>query len=148
MDSLVADVLRRKGRVIHHIDPGATVFEAISKMVELNIGSLLVTDKEGDVAGIMTSRDYLKKVALQGRSSRTTFVAEIMDQDITAVSEGYTITQCLFVMSQKRCHYLPVVDDGVVVGMMSMGDCAREIARDQAVMVQYFVDFIYQRYPA
>lgn len=147
MDSLAGDVLNQKGRQVHGIEPGATVFDAISKMVDLNIGSLLVFDADASIAGILTSRDYLKKVVLQGRSSRTTFVAEIMTPEVIVISEAYSIPQCLMLMTQQRCHYLPVVTDGQVVGMLSIGDCAREIAYDRDVTVQYLVDFIYRRYP-
>jgi CBS domain-containing protein len=147
METLVGDVLNQKGRFVHSIDPGATVFDAISKMVDFNIGSLLVAGADGELVGIMTSRDYLKKVVLLGRSSRTTFVAEIMTPEVAVISEGFTIPQCLYLMTERRCHYLPVVRDGRLDGVISIGDCAREIARDRDITVQYFVDFIQRRYP-
>ncbi len=147
MDSLVGDVLNQKGWFVHTIEQGATVFDAINEMVERNIGALVVTDDAGQMVGILTERDYLTQVALEGRSSRTTFVHEIMTEQVVVIESGFTIRQCLFLMTEKRCRHLPVIRDGSVVGMISIGDCAREIAHDREVTVQYFVDFIQRRYP-
>lgn len=148
MDSLVGDVLNHKGWFVHKIDQGDTVFSAIEKMVDLNIGSLVVTDDDGEMVGIMTERDYLAKVALEGRSSKTTFIYEIMTKQVVVIEAGFNMRQCLFLMTEKRCRHLPVVRDGKVEGLISIGDCAREIAHDRDVTVQYFVDFIQRRYPA
>ena len=147
MESLVCDVLDKKGWFVHTTEPGVTVFDAIDKMVELNIGALVVVDEEGNLAGILTERDYLRKIAIEGRSSRTTFVQEVMTENVLVIQPSFTIKQCLWLMTEKRCRHLPVVDDGALRGMISIGDCAREIARDNEVTVQYFVDFIARRYP-
>ncbi|AWV88513.1 CBS domain-containing protein [Bradymonas sediminis] len=147
MNSMVGDLLNRKGRFVHSIDPGATVFDAISKMVDLSIGSLLVVDNTQALAGIITSTDYLKKVALQGRSSRTSFVIEIMNPDLVFINERFSIPRCLYLMTEHRVHYLPVLEDGELSGIISIGDCAREIAYDHDVTVQYFTDLIERRYP-
>ena len=148
MDSLVGDVLNQKGWFIHTIDPGATVFEAIEEMVDLNIGALVVKNDRDELVGIMTERDYLTKIALEGRSSKTTFVQEIMTDQVVVIEAGFDIRQCLFLMTEKRCRHLPVLRDGSVEGLISIGDCAREIAHDRDITVQYFVDFIQRRYPA
>lgn len=147
MNSIVADLLNNKGRFVHCIQPGATVFDAISKMVDLRIGSLLVIDEHEALVGIVTSNDYLKKVALMGRSSRTTFVIEIMCADLVFINEAFTIPQCLLLMTERRIHYLPVLEEGEVSGIISIGDCAREIAYDHDITIQYFTDFIERRYP-
>lgn len=148
MDSLVGDVLNHKGWLVHTIEPGATVFDAIREMVDLNIGALVVTDDNGQMVGIMTERDYLSKVALKGRSSRTTFVQEIMTDQVVVIQSDFTIRQCLVLMTEKRCRHLPVIKNGSVEGLISIGDCAREISDDREITVQYFVDFIQRRYPA
>lgn len=148
MDSTVGDVLNHKGWFVHSVGPGETVFDAISTMVELNIGALVVVDDNDSLVGIMTERDYLKKIALQGRSSRTTFVQEIMTEKVVVIEPGFTVKQCLYLMTEKRCRHLPVIQDGRVRGLISIGDCAREIAHDATITVQYFVDFIRGRYPA
>jgi CBS domain-containing protein len=148
MDSLVGDVLNHKGWFVHTIEPGATVFDAIKNMVDLKIGALVVTDDDDQMVGIVTERDYLTKVALEGRSSRTTFVQEIMTEQVVVIQSSFTIEQCLLLMTEKRCRHLPVIRDGGVVGLISIGDCAREISDDRNITVQYFVDFIQRRYPA
>ncbi len=148
MDSFVGEVLNHKGWYIHTIAPQATVFDAIGKMVDLNIGALVVAAHDGTLAGIVTERDYLKKVAIKGRSSRSTFVHEIMTEQVVVIESGFTMRHCLYLMTQQRCRHLPVIRDGSVAGIISIGDCAREIARDHEVTVQYFVDFIQRRYPA
>jgi CBS domain-containing protein len=148
MDTLVGDILNHKGWHVHAIGPGATVFEAIKEMVDLNIGALVVTDDAGQMVGIMTERDYLTKVALEGRSSRTTFVQEIMTDQVVVIQSDFTIEQCLVLMTEKRCRHLPVIRNSSVEGIISIGDCAREISDDRQITVQYFVDFIHRRYPA
>lgn len=148
MDSFVAEVLNQKGWFVHTITPQATVFEAIDRMVDLNVGALVVAGDDGALLGIVTERDYLRKVALKGRSSRTTLVQEIMSEQVVVIEPGFTMRQCLYLMTQKRCRHLPVIRDGSLEGVISIGDCAREIARDHEVTVQYFVDFIQRRYPA
>ncbi|MFP4599753.1 MAG: CBS domain-containing protein [Persicimonas sp.] len=147
MESLVGDVLNKKGWFIHTIEGEATVFEAISKMVELNIGSLVVCDEHCHIAGIMTERDYLTKIALKGRSSSETKVEEIMTKKVVVIEPGFTIKQCLYLMTEKRCRHLPVIRDGGVAGLISIGDCAREISYDREITVRYFTDFIQRRYP-
>jgi signal-transduction protein with cAMP-binding, CBS, and nucleotidyltransferase domain len=147
MDSSARDILNKKGWQVHTIEPQATVFEAIDKMVDLNIGALVVTGDDGSLEGMITERDYLTKVALKGRSSRSTTVAEIMTSDLVVIETGYTVRHCLWLMTEHRCRHLPVVKDGAVIGLVSTGDCAREIASDRQITVQYFVDFIARRYP-
>jgi CBS domain-containing protein len=148
MDCLVGDVLNHKGWFVHTIGPGATVFEAIKEMVDLKVGALVVTDDDGQMVGILTERDYLMKVALEGHSSRRTFVQEIMTELVVVVESDFTIRQCLLLMTEKRCRHLPVIKNDSVSGLISIGDCAREISDDREITVQYFVDFIQRRYPA
>jgi len=130
------------------VRPDATVYEAVSRMVRRNIGALVVTDDRGELRGIITERDYLRKVVVLGRTSPTTLVDQIMTGDVVTVSPRSTLNDCLVLMTRQRCRHLPVVDAGVVCGVVSIGDCAREIADHSEVVIQYYTDFIAGRYPA
>ena len=122
----IDDVLCRKGTAVHTISPGATVFEAIGRMVEHNVGSLLVTDEDGDPVGIITERDYLRKVALRGRTSQTTAVSEIMTVGIIAVSADDNVDDCLALMTVRRIRHLPVLEHGRPIGLVSVGDLVKQ----------------------
>src|SRR6185436_15304536 len=122
----IDDVLCRKGTAVHTISPGATVFEAIGRMVEHNVGSLLVTDEDGEPVGMITERDYLRKVALLGRTSHTTRVEEIMTIGIISVSLADDVDDCLALMTVRRIRHLPVLDHGRPVGLVSVGDLVKQ----------------------
>src|SRR5689334_14022418 len=120
----VFQLLAIKGRTIHTIDKSATVFEAISKMVTNNVGALVV--KAGSQpCGILTERDYLRKVALHGRASRTTFVEEIMSKELVCVALDTDIEGCMKLMTKNRIRHLPVFDGGTLVGVVSIGDVVK-----------------------
>src|SRR5690606_4622874 len=104
----VSQLLAIKGQVVHTIDKTATVFDAIGKMVTRNVGALVVMDG-ADPVGMLTERDYLRKVALQGRSSRTTLVKEIMSDRLLFVGLDTEIEECMTLMTQKRLRHLPVI---------------------------------------
>src|SRR5262245_25054283 len=122
----IDDVLCRKGTAVHTISPEATVFEAIGRMVEHNVGSLLVADGDGEPVGIITERDYLRKVALCGRTSHTTAVREIMSVGVISVCSADDVDDCLALMTMRRIRHLPVVDDGRLVGLVSVGDLVKQ----------------------
>jgi CBS domain-containing protein len=121
----IEDVLRTKGTRIHTISPDATVYEAIERMVERNVGSLIVTYSDGPPLGIVTERDYLKKVALLGRTSRTTTVREIMSRAIVTVSSSDDVDYCLGLMTEHRVRHLPVIVRGKLGGIVSVGDLVK-----------------------
>jgi CBS domain-containing protein len=117
-------VLGDKGWAVHTVSPDATVFDAIGR-VEHNVGSLMVADADGHPLGIVTERDYLRKVALQGRTSRATFVREIMSSELVTVAPCDDIEDCLALMTERRVRHLPVLDAGRLVGIVSVGDIVK-----------------------
>ena len=138
---LVQHLLDSKGRGIIAIKPDASVLDAIQLMADKTVGSLLVM--EGDeLKGIVTERDYARKVIIKGRSSKSTQVGEIMTAKVcTASSEG-TVNECMTVMTNRKIRHLPVVDDGVVVGMISIGDLVQAIISDQKEEIEHLEHYI------
>ncbi len=140
MQTSVSTILRRKGAQVVTIAPDATVFEAIGRMVEHNVGALVV-DLGGPV-GIFTERDYLRRIALEGRTSRTTRVDEVMTSELITVGPDSGAEACLQLMTEHRIRHLPVMADGRLVGVVSIGDCVRSLlegARDRADELERFV---------
>ncbi len=141
MHQLLSSILEEKSGDVLQIDGGATVFEAITKMVDANVGSLLVTE-EGEIAGIMTERDYLRRVTLQGRTDKETAVREIMSSPLVVATPETSIDECMAMMTDRRIRHLPVVDDGAVVGVVSIGDLVKFRAKEQAFEIKYLTDYI------
>ena len=136
----VSDILRNKGEVLK-IDADATVFDAIKKIVENNVGSILVT-RGDDVVGIMTERDYLRKIAIFGRTSHDTLVHEIMSSPLIYVTPETTIEESMAIMTDRRIRHLPVVEDGNVVGIVSIGDVVKFQSREQSFHIKYLTEYI------
>ena len=143
----VADVLAKKGNQVYTIERTAMVFEAVQRMVEVNTGSLLVTHG-GEVCGIVSERDYLRNIVLEGRTSKTTQVREIMTANVICVDPNYSIEECMAIMTEKRIRHLPVVDGGKLVGLVSIGDLVKQLSSDQKHQIQYLTDYITGKYPA
>lgn len=139
----VRDVLRHKGPTVLSIGPAATVYEAIEMMERHRVGSLVVIDGAGRLAGMLTERDYLRKVALHGRSDRTTRVSEIMTPEVTTAAPDDDVEACLQVMTRKRFRHLPVLDArGGVVGIVSIGDLVKAVVEDQQVELHHLHTYI------
>jgi len=139
--SRLAEILYEKGSNVFTIDAGASVFEAVQRMVEENIGSLLVTER-GEIAGIVTERDYLRRVTLEGRTDRETAVREIMSKPIIAVAPDMTVDECMALMTDRRIRHVPVVDEGHVVGLVSIGDLVKFKSKQQTFEIQFLNDYI------
>ena len=138
----VSDILDAKGRNVLRIDGSATVYEAIAKMVDGNVGALLVYDGER-LEGIVTERDYLRRVALQGRDERTTPVREIMSTELVYVGPDASIDECMAVMTERRIRHLPVLaEEREVVGIVSIGDVVKFQSREQSVQIRFLTDYI------
>lgn len=142
--SQVSEILTEKGRRVLKIDADASVLEAVELMVEENVGSLLVTDS-GDVTGIVTERDYLRRVALEGRTDAETSVREIMSSPLIVVTPETAIAECMALMTNKRIRHLPVVDAGEVAGIISIGDLVKFQSRQQDYEIQFLHDYIAAR---
>ncbi len=138
---LVQHLLDRKGTEIISIVQDASVFDAIKLMADRAVGSLLVMDGS-DLKGIVTERDYARKVIVKGRSSESTEVSEIMSTDIVTATSQQTVNECMTMMSEKRIRHLPVVTDGEVVGLISIGDLVQAIISDQQEEIEQLEHYI------
>lgn len=129
-------LLARKDATVWSVTPDTSVFSAIELMADKQIGALLVT-KGHEIAGIVSERDYARKVILQGKESRTTKVSEIMSSNVITARPSATVDHCMTIMTKERIRHLPVVDSGRIVGMLSLGDLvAAKIAEQQATIEQ------------
>ncbi len=137
----LAVILEDKGGEVFAIDADASVFEAVQQMVELNAGSLLVTES-GEITGIVTERDYLRRVALHGLDDRETLVREIMSSPLIVVTPETTVDECMALMTDRRIRHVPVVDDGKVVGVVSIGDLVKFKSQQQSFEIQYLTQYI------
>ena len=138
----VAQLLQSKpNRAVHSVAPDAPVFEAIKLMAQHRIGALLVMDGER-LAGIITERDYARKVVLMGRSSSDTPVQDIMTAAVLHVGPQQTNEHCMALMTEKRLRHLPVVADGRVEGMISIGDLVKDIISEQQLVIQQLEHYI------
>jgi CBS domain-containing protein len=140
----VSEILGEKsGRVIE-IDGDATVFEAVKAMVEANVGAILVTNG-GEIEGIFTERDYLRRIAVEGRRSRDTLVREVMSAPVLCVTPGTEVEESMALMTDRRIRHAPVVADGAVIGMVSIGDLVKFTTKRQSFQIQYLTDYITAR---
>ncbi len=141
------DMLATKGHVVHAIAPDACVFDAIAKMNDVRAGALVVM-RGDELVGIVSERDYARKVILLGRASKDTAVHEIMTAKVLTVAPTTSLQQCLQVVAEHSIRHLPVVDDGRVVGVLSVGDLVREVLAQQAETIQSLNSFIGSDYPS
>jgi CBS domain-containing protein len=141
MDRPLSSILEEKSSDVLQIDGDATVFDAIAKMVEANVGSVLVAD-ENEIVGIVTERDYLRRVTLQGRTEKETPVRDIMSSPVYVVTPDTQIDECMALMTDRRIRHVPVVDEGKVVGVISIGDLVKFISKQQAFEIKYLTDYI------
>jgi CBS domain-containing protein len=137
----LAEILAEKGHGVLQIDADASVYEAVEKMVEASVGSLLVTEG-GQISGIITERDYLRRVALEGRADKETAVRTIMSSPLIVVTPQTTVDQCMALMTDRRMRHLPVVEDGEVIGIVSIGDIVKYKSKQQSVEIQYLHEYI------
>jgi CBS domain-containing protein len=138
---LVQHLLDSKGREIISVTADASVLDAITIMAEKAIGSLLVMQGD-ELLGIVTERDYARKVIVKGRSSKSTEVGEIMTSKVCTASLADTVNSCMTVMTERKIRHLPVVDDGKVVGMISIGDLVQAIITDQQEEIEQLGQYI------
>jgi len=137
----VYNLLKKKGSQIWAIGPDASIYEAVSMMAEKGIGALLVMEGE-QLHGIISERDYARKVILAGKSSRQTPVKEIMTTAVLCAKLEQSVEQCLALMTDKRIRHLPVADGGKVVGLVSIGDLVKEIIAEQQFIIEQLEHYI------
>lgn len=137
----VRDILRTKGTDVFAIAPDATMYDALSLMSEKNVGAVLVMD-EGKLAGILSERDYARKVDLLGKTAADTPVRELMTARVVGVRPGTTVEECMALMTDKHIRHLPVVDGDQVVGVISIGDVVKAIISEKEVMIEQLENYI------
>jgi CBS domain-containing protein len=140
----VKEILDEKGHDVLQIEADVTVFDAVKRMVEAGVGSLLVSDG-GEVAGIFTERDYLRRMTLEGRDDKDTAVRDVMSSPLVVVTPQNTIDECMAMMTDRRIRHLPVVEDGEVVGVVSIGDIVKFKSKQQSFEIKYLTDYITAR---
>ena len=138
----VAQLLDHKPRAIYSVAPDAPVLEAIRLMAEHSVGALLVM-QEARLEGIVSERDYARKVILMGRSSSDTPVSQIMTTSVITVEPGFSAQQCMQLMTDRRVRHLPVVTGGRVLGMLSIGDLVRAVLAEQAQTIEQLEHYIH-----
>lgn len=137
----VQQILDQKGHRIISAAPTASVREVIGIMADQNVASVLIM-KGNELLGIITERDYARKVILQGRTSADTPVGEIMTTPVITVAPGETAQKCMSLMTEKKCRHLPVLDKGLVIGMVSIGDLVKAVIEDQQQEIQQLQQYI------
>jgi len=137
----IRDILREKGSQVHTINSDANIYEALEKMAVHNIGALLVMKGER-IAGIISERDYARKVILMGRSSLQTPVEKIMTRDIVCAIPSQTVEECLAVITEKRCRHLPVMDGDQLIGMVSIGDLVKASIAEKEFLISQLENYI------
>ena len=146
MDIPVSTLLRDKGDWVISIAPDATVFQTISRMVEHNVGAIIVS-QAGELMGIFTERDYLRRIVLQGRTSKTTNVEEVMTREVICATPDHTVKECMQMMSERKCRHMPVLRDGKLAGLISMGDCVKHLLATSEQQIETLRGFIQGGYP-
>lgn len=142
MSDTVGSILRHKGYEVWSVNPEDSVLQAIALMADRGVGALVVLQDDA-VVGMISERDYARKVLLQGRSSKDTLVKEIMTSPVVSVSSHHTIDECMRIVSAaQRIRHLPVVDGGKLVGVVSMGDLVRQLVSIQGETIQYLHEYI------
>jgi CBS domain-containing protein len=139
----VRQLLERKGSAIFSVEPEDPVLEAIRLMADRHVGALLVM-KGGELAGIVSERDYARKVILLGRSSSATPVWQIMSSPVHTVSPDQSLDDCMRLMTERRVRHLPVVERGKVVGVLSIGDLVKAVIEEQRQTIEQLEDYIHR----
>ena len=140
---LVSELLKKRDQTLWHLRPSDTVFDALKLLADYSVGALMVMDG-GKLVGVFSERDYTRKVALQGRSSKETTVAEIMTGHVLVVSPHTRTRACMALMSEKKIRHLPVVDGDTVVGMISIRDIMDDIIADHEFTISQLESYIRQ----
>ena len=151
--STIGEILQEKTGDVIRIDGGATVFEAVKAMVEANVGALLITEApanesgegesgSGEITGIFTERDYLRRIAVEGSRSRDTIVSDVMSSPVLVVTPETTVEQAMALMTDRRIRHAPVVDGSALVGMISIGDLVKFTSQKQSYQIQYLTEYI------
>jgi len=140
-NTAISEILNRKGTNVWSISPEATVFEAIEMMAEKNVGAVLVTE-QGKLVGIVSERDYTRKVVLRGKASKTTGVREILSSQVIHVSPNHTVEDCMRLMTDHHIRHLPVLEGEKILGIVSIGDLVNWIISAQQTTISQLQTYI------
>lgn len=142
----IAHILKEKGTDVHHTSPDKTVLSAVEMMSSKRIGALMVCE-QGKPLGMFTERDLMTRVILGGRDPATTRIDEVMSKDVVFVEPSTRAEEAMAIMTERRCRHLPVVSEGRVVGLISIGDLVRWVSRNQEFQIRQLEDYICGKYP-
>lgn len=138
----VSQLLQVKGSAVLSVTPESSVFDALRLMAEKNVGALLVMS-DGTLRGILSERDYARKVILLGKSSHELAVRDIMSDKVVSVTPGQTVDDCMALMTGRRIRHLPVIDNGRIIGVLSIGDLVKAVIEEQQQTIQQLESYIH-----
>ena len=138
----VRKVLQAKPGFVWTIRPDATAYEALRVMADKDVGALLVQNSDGKLVGVFSERDYARKVILKGRSSKETLVSELMTDLVYYVSPGHTVNDCMALMTAKHIRHIPVMDEGSLVGIITIGDVVNSMISEQNITIRDLENYI------
>lgn len=139
--NFVIEILKTKGRDVWTVSPDSTVYDALQVMADKNVGALMVLERD-EVVGVFSERDYARKIILKGKASKDTLVREIMSTELVWVRPDQTIEVCMNLMTNKRIRHLAVLDEGRLVGVISIGDVVKAIISEQEFTIQQLEHYI------
>lgn len=142
MQTSIRDILRSKGTTVHSTAPNETVFGALQTMSDANVGALVVLE-DGKLVGIVSERDYARKVVLKGRTSPDTQVRDIMSSKVVCVTADQTVQECMAMMTAQAIRHLPVLENKNVIGVVSIGDLVKAIIGEQQFMIEQLESYIH-----